>query len=54
LTKYSPEDLKGAYRDPDGRAIEGTVTSLEFQNLKYQGEVAGTVTFIVEFGKEDV
>jgi hypothetical protein len=47
LTKQSPEDLNGAYRDPEGRAIEGTLTSLEFENLQYQGEVAGTVTFIV-------
>jgi len=47
LTKNSPEDLKGAYRDPEGRAIEGTVTSLEFPNLNYEDEVAGTVTFIV-------
>ena len=47
LKKQSPEDLNGAYRDPEGRAIEGTLTSLEFENLQYQDQVAGTVTFIV-------
>lgn len=43
LTADSDTELNGAYRDPDGDEVRGTLTNFEFSNLQYEGEVASAV-----------
>lgn len=47
LTKDVDDSLTGAHRNPQGDAVRGTLTDVEFSNLEYDGSIAGNVEFIV-------
>ena len=47
LIKYSSDELIGAHLDSEDNEIDGVITNIDFQDLKYSGEVTGQVEFIV-------
>lgn len=48
LKKDVPEALMKSSLDASGNIIQGTVTTVDFENLQYKGKVSGTVPFTLQ------
>jgi len=47
FVKNADSSLTGAHRNPQGEAVKGTITNVEFPNLQYAGTLAGTSEFTI-------